>query len=274
MELGIFAKTFAAAPLADILDRVVENGFTAVHFNMACVGLPSMPDEISPTRAAQIGAEMAARGLKMAGISGTYNMIHPDPARRAEGLRRLAVIAAACPAMGTKLISLCTGTRDPDDQWRHHRDNGRPEAWADLTAEMEKALAIAGEYDLTLGIEPEISNVVDSAVKAQRLLAEMGTERLKIIIDPANLFPAGTLPDQHRIMDEAFGRLGADMVMAHAKDIAHDGEAGDRAAGTGKLDFGYYIGKLREIGFEGALVMHGLTAEEVPQSVQYLRQWL
>lgn len=274
MQLGIFAKTFAPAPLPDILDAVQGNGLTAVHFNMSCAGLPSMPDEISPTLTAQIHQEVAARQLEMVGISGTYNMIHPDPAQRAAGLRRLTVLAAACRPIGTNLITLCTGTRDPDNQWRFHPDNATPAAWRDLLTELAKAVAIAEEYDLTLGIEPELANVVDSAAKAQTLLAEMQTDRLKIVIDPANLFPAGTLPRQHQILDDAFAKLGENIVMAHAKDIAQDGHAGDMAAGTGLLDFAYYLSKLREIGFAGTWIMHGLTGQEVPQTVRYLRSLL
>lgn len=274
MQLGIFAKTFSPAPLPDILDAVAASGLRAVHFNMACAGLPSLPGDISPALTAQIRAEMAARQLAMVGVSGTYNMIHPDPAQRAEGLRRLAVLAAACRPMGANLITLCTGTRNPNNQWRYHPDNATPAAWRDLTTELAKALALAQRYDLTLGIEPELSNVVDSAAKAQTLLAEMQSDRLKIIIDPANLFPAGTLSRQHQILDDAFDRLGTDIVVAHAKDIARDGQAGDLAAGTGQLDFAYYLAKLRDIGFGGPVVMHGLTANQVPQTVQFLQNLL
>ena len=58
---------------------------------------------------------------------------------------------------------------------------------------MREALQIADEHRVTLGVEPEVSNVVDSARKARRLLDEMQSPRLKIIMDVANLFHAGYL---------------------------------------------------------------------------------
>ena len=274
MRLGIFAKTFVPAPLPESLEAIAGSGLRAVHFNMACVGLPPMPDEIGPALAEHINAELTSKHLAMVGVSGTYNMIHPDPAQRAQGLRRLAVLAAACRPMGTDLITLCTGTRDSDDQWRSHPDNDTPAAWRDLTTELTEALEIAETYDLTLGIEPELANVVNSAAKAQRLLADMQSDRLKIVIDPANLLPTGTLSRQRYILDDALDRLGAHIVMAHAKDIARDGQAGELAAGSGQLDFAHYLIKLRDIGFTGPLVMHGLSAHQVPQSVQFLQNLL
>ena len=71
--------------------------------------------------------------------------------------------------METGLLTLCTGTRDPDDQWRRHPGNDTPEAWRDLLASMDVALAVAEDYDLHLGIEPELANVVDSASRARRM---------------------------------------------------------------------------------------------------------
>ena len=47
------------------------------------------------------------------------------------------------------------------------------EAWRDLVESMSQAVEIAEENDVTLAFEPEVANVVDSAVKARRLLDEM-----------------------------------------------------------------------------------------------------
>ena len=95
--------------------------------------------------------------------------------------------------MGTRLVTLCTGTRDPADPWRAHPDNGTPEAWRDLTASMETAIAAAEASDVYLGIEPELANVVSSAEAARRLIDEMKSPRLRIVIDAANLFETASV---------------------------------------------------------------------------------
>jgi sugar phosphate isomerase/epimerase len=274
MQIGVFAKTFSRSTLAGVLDAVNASGLDAVHFDLACVGLPSMPDQIDPQICDSIRAEFNARDLAMVSVSGTYNMAHPDLRERELGLSRLAALAAVCRHLGTSLIALCTGTRDPENKWRYHPDNASPEAWQDLVASMEAALQIAWASDVTLGIEPEVSNVVDSASKARRLLDEMASPHLKVIIDGANLFPAGTLPQQHEILDVAFELLGGHIVMAHAKDLSQDGAAGHEAAGTGLLDYGHYIAGLRSIGFDGPIVLHSLDETQVERSVRFLREQL
>jgi sugar phosphate isomerase/epimerase len=274
MRLGIFAKTFARPTLEARLDAVREHGLDCVQFNMACAGLPPLPDEIDPDLCGQIRHELAVRGITMAAVSGTFNMAHPNPGQRLEGLQRLRTLALACSRLGTSVITLCTGSRNPDNMWRRHPDNGRPEAWQDVVLTMRRALQIAETANVTLAIEPEVSNVVDSAAKARHLLDEFGTPRLKVVIDGANLFHAGQLPRMHPVLEEAFALLGKDIVLAHAKDLSHDGEAGHEAPGKGVLDYDRYLALLHSSGYQGPLIMHGLDESQVDASVRFLRSKL
>ena len=99
-----------------------------------------MPTSVPPETIARIRAATAATGVALAALSRHLQHVHPDPAVRADGRRRLAVVIEAAAELGIPLVTLCTGTRDPDDQWRHHPDNGDPSAWADMAAEIAAAL--------------------------------------------------------------------------------------------------------------------------------------
>jgi sugar phosphate isomerase/epimerase len=274
MRLGIFAKTFARPTLEATLDAVAAHGLDCVQLNMACAGLPPLPDRIEPSLCDRIRAAMAQRGLTMAAVSGTFNMIHPDPSQRRDGLRRLAELARACPRMGTSVVTLCTGTRDPDDLWRRHPDNDTAEAWRDMVASVREALRLTEESGVTLAFEPEVANVVDSARKGRRLLDEVASPRLQVVMDAANLFHAGELSRMREVLDEAFALLGREIVIAHAKDLSRDGEAGHEAAGTGLLDYDYYLALLRAAGFDGPLILHGLAEAQVDGCVNFLRNLL
>jgi sugar phosphate isomerase/epimerase len=229
-----------------------------------------MPDHIPLELAVRVGRAAAEQGVRIAAVSGTFNMIDPHLQRRSEGLRRLRVLAGACAALGTRTITLCTGTRDSHDMWRAHRDNCTPEAWTDLLSSMEVAVDIADEFDLYLGIEPETANVVDCAVAARQLLYEMRSPRLKIVMDPANLFHAGDLPRQRRILDQAFDILGEHITMGHGKDVREvNGEVRHAAAGTGSLDYGHYLSLLDDL--DVPLIVHGLEESQVADSLAFLR---
>jgi sugar phosphate isomerase/epimerase/pimeloyl-ACP methyl ester carboxylesterase len=272
MRLGIFAKIFVRPTLAETLDAVVARGLDCFQFNFACAGLPSLPDKIAPELAAQIGREARQRKLAVAAVSGTFNMIDPDLSRRQAGLRRLEVLAASCAGLGTSIITLCTGTRDAQDMWRHHPQNESPEAWRDLLQSIAAALQIAEKCQIFLGVEPETANVISSAKKARRLLDEMQSPRLKIVMDASNLIHPGDGAKNEDVLTQAFDLLGKDIILAHAKDYHDNGRMEYVAPGKGYLPWPHYIRLLRSSGFGGPLIMHSLAEAEVDESAAFLRK--
>jgi sugar phosphate isomerase/epimerase len=274
MRLGIFAKTFARRNFEEVFDAIKNNGLSQMQFNMVCAGLPTLPDYIDANLADRIRKESLNRGLNIAAISGTYNMIHPNREERELGLKRLKVLAGACSKIGTTIITLCTGTRNETGMWKKHRENDSADAWHDLCISMAGALRIVEEHRVTLAIEPEISNVVNNAAKARRLLDEMQSPFLKVVMDGANLFHPGEANHMIDVLDKAFDILGSDIVIAHAKDLADDEETSFVAAGKGILDYTAYIKHLRDCNFHGALILHGLSESQVPESVGFIRERL
>ena len=271
-QIGILlATTFTTGTLEARLDAAKACGLACVQMSMACANLPDMPDEIPAELPERIRREASARGIAIGSVTGTFNMTHPDVEQRRTGLRRLRVLAEACARMGTSRIHVCTGTRDPNSMWRHHPDNATAESWRDMAACVREATDIARQANVVLAFEPEMSNVVDSARKARRLLDEIGSPHLKVTIDPANLFHAGELPRMKEILDEAFALVGKDIVLAHAKDLDRDGEAGHKAAGQGVLDYDRYLSLLRKYDFKGPLLLHGLSVGQVPGCLAFLR---
>lgn len=274
MQIGILLSTFVRPPLEVRLDAAKAAGLQSVQMSLDCAGLPAMPDEIPARLADRIRRETSARGITVASLGGTFNMSHPDVEHRQTGLRRLRVLAGLCKELAVPRIHICSGTRDRVSMWRNHPDNALPATWKDMVVSMREATDIAREAGVVVAFEPEVNNVIDSAAKARRLLDEIGSPHLKVTMDAANLFHAGELPRMSEILDEAFALVGKDIVMAHAKDLDHDGDAGHKAAGEGKLDYTRYLSLLHKYGFTGPIFLHGLSEAQVPGCVAFLHQKL
>lgn len=269
MRLGIFAKTFPGdTPLA-VLTAARNAGFDAVQYNMACSGLGALPQAIPDEALAALREASERTGVEVAALSATYNMIHPDAGVRQGGRAAFAVIAAAARALGTPIVTVCTGSRDPEDQWRHHPDNAGPAAWAGFVEEMRHLLDLADRHEVMVGVEPEPGNVVSTPAKAAEMLDLFAHRRLGIVLDPANLFETAAEFREGRAVDQAVDRLAGRTVLAHAKD--RDAAGRVVPAGQGMVDFPRFLSRLRDAGFNGPVVTHGLTAEEAPDVAQRLR---
>lgn len=272
MNKGIFSKTFSTTSVDQNLALIASLGYQATQFNFASAGLSALPETIPLEVIEQIRQASAKHGVRLEAISATFNMTHPNASVIEQGMRCLDAICAAAEMLECPLVTLCTGTMDPEDQWRFHPDNNTPEAWACLVKSMHEALVIAARYGVALGIEPELANVVNSATKARQLIDGMGSPLLKVIFDPANLFEEVTLNEQHQIVSDALILLGKDIAIAHAKDRTPDGSF--TTAGRGVLDYDFYLTHLRKTGFDGCVVTHGLAAEEAGDVSRMLDTYL
>jgi sugar phosphate isomerase/epimerase len=270
MKLGIFAKTFPGTSAIDTLSAAKQAGFSSVQYNMACSGLAPMPDRIDAAISLAVNAAARQTEVVIAAVSGTYNMVHPDRSIRQTGQKKLKVLAEQCHKMSTNVITLCTGTKNSEDQWGFHQENNSAESWRELLLEVELAVKTAEEHDVYLGIEPELANIVNSAAKAKMLLREIRSPRLKIVFDPANLFEREDVETQRRVVAEGVEMLADRIIMAHAKDRTPDGEF--CAAGFGTIDFRHYLNRLSAAGFGGHLITHGLHIDEVPTVFSFLSE--
>jgi sugar phosphate isomerase/epimerase len=269
MRPGIFAKTFAARRLEEALDAVADAGLRDMQFNLSLTGGPSLPPDVSREVATAVREAAAARGVAMSAVSGTYNMAHPDPAVRDAGRAALGALVARARDLGTTVVTVCTGTRDPDDMWRGHPDNATAGAWRDMLASMAAAAEVAEAHGVIIAVEPEHNNVIRDAPAARRLLDELGSPQVRIVVDAANLIVPGRPERQEPILREAFALLGDALVLAHAKDVMDDGTV--VAAGAGTVDYELYVELLRAAGYAGPLILHGLPERDVPAAVAFVR---
>jgi sugar phosphate isomerase/epimerase len=269
LSLGIFAKTFERATLEEVFDAVAGHGLASVQFNMACAGLASLPGALPDAVVQAVRTTAERHGIDIAAVSGTYNMIHPDPVQRRAGAARLRRMIEAAHGLGTGLVTLCTGTRDAQDQWRAHPDNDRPEAWRDLIESLGEVLPTAERCNVCLGFEPEPANVVSDARKGRRLLDEIRSRHLRVVLDPANLAAGPGTGAARRAVEEALELLGGDVALAHAKDRGADGRV--EPPGRGIVDFTHFVRGLRRAGFAGSVIMHGFVESDIGFATTHMR---
>jgi sugar phosphate isomerase/epimerase len=270
MYRAIFSRTYPTTDIAAVFDAVALDGYEGIQINLSSAGLCSLPDILPPGIGARFASGAGAGGIRIAALSGTYNMAHPDAkVRKAYRVRFQNVIIAA-REMGAPIVTLCTGSRDLNNMWRFHTNNDSDEAWNDLRSELTFALDLAHGAGINLAIEPEPANVIRDAKAAQRILKEMDSTHLGIILDAANLLSPKTLSRQHAVMDEAINLLGGSLLLAHAKDINTSGRV--VAPGEGAVDLLAFAKALRSAGYDGGLIAHGFPAEKTQIAALALRR--
>lgn len=274
MEIGVFSKTYETSDLRDTYRRMTGQGIYHTQFNLANAGLVTLPENIRDEDIEHIRKLTEEFGITIDAITGTFNMIDLDEEARRKGCSQLAVQCRIARELNIPVVTLCTGSKNPESKWKWHDDNLKRSSWDDLMRSTEAVLKYAEDNHVYLGVETEASNIINTPARARKYLDTVGSPWLKIIMDGANLFRPRQVPDMRNVLSEAFDLLGGDIVLAHAKDFSLDGTLSFVAAGQGILDFPYYIGLLKKSGYDGALIMHGLSEQQVPESMRFLEGML
>jgi sugar phosphate isomerase/epimerase len=263
MYPAVFTRTYPFTNAAEVFAAAAADGYRGVQCNLVSAGLPTLPEQLPDGLAENIKHQAHAAGVALAALSGTYNMAHPDANVRAWSRKALGNVIEAARRMGAPVVTLCTGSRDPHDMWKHHPDNQGALAWSVLRSELDFAVPLAEAAGIKLAIEPEPGNVVNHAQAARRLLDEVASPLLGIVLDPANLLSPATLPQQQEIIAKAAQLLGGSLLLAHIKDIDPSGRV--TAAGRGAVDFPAFVAALRSVAYDGALIAHGFAQENAAE---------
>jgi sugar phosphate isomerase/epimerase len=273
ISLGIFSKTFVRPTVEEAFREVASLKLSFIQFNFSNAGLPTLPDQIEPSVIDEIRSAMQRHSIQIAAVSGTFNLIDPDFELRDQNLRRLAVLAAACEVLHAPVITLCTGTRNPDDMWRDHPDNATAAAWDEMVEGVRLALWITEPFGVKLAVEPEPGNVMRDAQKTRKLLDEIRSPRLGVIFDAANILAGNADLPQKDVLGGAFELLGNDIALAHGKEFVGD-ESRARIPGKGELDWAFYLTRLSETSYKGPLILHGFSEDQSDEAVAFARDVL
>jgi len=276
MKIGIctidFEKIYKALPADELFAKIKNLGFEVVQLSFPPIkelGFVStaqfeIPDKISGSIIQIINDASKKYDIPVVACNGTFNMAHPDISVRDEGIQRFEVIADTAKKLGCSMISLCTGTRCKNHMWTYHEDNNTPQAWTDMIYTVRKAAAIAEKYDIFIIAETEASNIVNTPEKARKMMDEVKSPKLKMIMDCANLFQAGEAKKDNvtSVITHAFEVFGRDVVSAHGKDIQESEGIKFCATGEGIVDYKLFIELLNKYGFIGDMILHGISDEE------------
>ena len=284
MRIGVCTTDFERAMPADELFRTVkELGFCSVQLAFSSVSECAfavsdhieIPYSVSDEAVAAIRAAAAKYSINICAVNGTFNMAHPNPAVRAEGIARFDGFLRAVKAIGCPMATLCSGSRSLTGLWTYDPATSDESAYADMLACMRDVVAVAEKYEIILAIETEAANVVSTPEIARRVLDDVASPNLKMILDAANLFhrgqahPANVRP----ALDKAVKYFGSDIVIAHGKDI-REGDAIDFCGtGFGIVDFPYMLKSLKNIGFAGDMMLHGIyNISDMPGCLEFMRK--
>ncbi len=238
MQLGIRLHDVRELPLKERLQLAAEQGFTCAHVALSKVikEFPVNNDALTPGMAMYLRRLFWEQGLDIAVLGCYLNLANPDKEQLAKITKTYIAHLRFASILGCGVVGTETGC--PNVEYRYDPANRTEEAYQTFMTNLMPVLKAAERFGVILAIEPVRSHIIYDSKRARRLLNDMKSPNLQIILDPVNLLAKDNYEQQTQVLEEAIELLGEDTAVIHIKDFrVEDGEIRSCGAGLGIFNY-------------------------------------
>ena len=237
ISIGVTTRSFPELTNVETAEWMSTNGFVSTELAFSQTDSKfwvyngrSDLSEMTDDRSREIVKEYTTRGIDVVALSVFTNLIEPDDAERAENIayfERMMEIAAlnGIPCVATE-CGFVQGHRGISADTYES-------SFQTLLDSFKQLVAKAEEYDVCVALEACMLDLVPSAKRADDFIAQISSDRVKVLLDPANLIANSSEEDMFRY-------LAPHVAYFHGKDRKVNDTMG-RVVGDGDIDWPLFL---------------------------------
>lgn len=236
LNLGIRAHDLGPADMETLIRKLQEYELTHIQFAIK----KSFPDvidsydKLTPGVASYYGDWFQKEGIKLSILGCYVNIIDPDEEKRKQALNDFTTHLRLSHDFHASVVATETGSVGQG----YTEENFTEEAFKDVVISVKSMVEIAEQFGTTVAIEAGINHPLHTAQLAKRLVDEVDSRNLKIILDCANLMRPENHAQQAEVIEEAFELLDDHIVAMHIKDyVIEDNKVKIVPVGTGEMEY-------------------------------------
>jgi sugar phosphate isomerase/epimerase len=272
MKLGFVSAILPECSLEEVLQFARSEGFSCVELMCWPAGKADRKYAgvthvdvvgLTPSKAAAVKGLAAEHGIEISALGYYPNLLDPNAATAKTALAHLKKVIRAAQMLGLQTVNTFVGrdwTRSVDENWPRFLKTWRP------------LIAFAEDHGVRMGIEncpmlftrdewPGGKNLATTPAIWRRMFADIPSDAFGLNYDPSHLVL------QHMNPEGPLTEFQDKFFHVHAKDVklnrARLQDVGvfapplewhqPRIPGFGEMDWGHFIGALRETRYRGAV---------------------
>ena len=219
MQLGIRLHDTKKLCFEERIADVHDLGFQCGHLALAKVisEFPVTDEALTPGLAMYIKKVFEKNDVDIAVLGCYLNLANPNEEQLQKAVHRYMAHIRFASWLGCGVVGTETGC--PNETYTHVPECHNEESLQLFIKNLRPIVKYAEEMGVVFAIEPVWKHIVCNPKRARRVLDEIGSPNLQIILDPVNLLDMCNYQDQVAIVDEAIELLGPDVAMVHLKDL-------------------------------------------------------
>ena len=229
--------------------------------------------EVSDAECAAVRRTYAEAGMDLPqfGIGYGECLFDPDDGVRQTVIRKIERGIEVAAALGAGVCLLRTGGLNPGGSYFPDAANHAPDSWERLVDTLKQVCAKAESAGVTMVMETHVLTITDSPETNGRLVADVGSERMRIVMDYVNHFQnvKQVFASAERI-DHIFDTMGHLCPVGHCKDIRFGKglviHIDEEVPGDGLLDLGRALRRWHDLDPEAYMLLEHLPNEKYPHA--------
>lgn len=210
-------------------------------------------------------------GITIAVLGCYINIIDPDLDKRKKVLNQFNKYLTAAHSFGANLVATETGSVDPTF---HKTVNNFTAVKVDETiAVIKEMVACAEKVGCLVGIEPGVNHPIYSLEITKKLLKEIPSPNLQIVLDPGSLI-MNEDDDPVAILKEGIKEFGSRIYAYHIKDYVYKQDHIEiTPIGEGVVDIESELRTINELQPNAFAIADELADSDIEQSITRLQNF-
>ena len=274
MQIGIRLHDIEPGTLEQRVMRAHEQGFTCGHLALAkTVSEHSVANSaLTPGYAAYLRKMFAKYDVDIAVLGCYLNLAHPDPEELKKIQERYFAHIRFASILGCSVVGTETGA--PNADYHFEPACHTEEALQTFIANVRPVVECAEKFGVILAIEPVWSHIVYDSKQALRVLKEIHSPNLQIILDPVNLLSVENCGEYESVFAQAIEDLGEYTAVLHMKDfVVKDHTIVSGAPGTGIMKYDTIMDFVRKEKPYIQMTIEDSTPENAVESRKFLERF-
>lgn len=240
MNIGIRLHDTLPGNLAQRLAYAKAQGFSCAHLALQKAlddfAMEDAPEKLTMDFATQVRQTFQAQGMECAVLGCYLNLADPDAESRARTQEIYRAHLRFAPMMGARVV----GTETPASPKSRFSEPAREseDAYRLVVDSLKTVARFAREEGAILAVEPVYTHIISTPERAERMLDEIHSDHVKIILDAVNLLAPENVERADDVIAEAIRRFGDQVMVLHMKDYEPlPDKIRSIACGTGVMNY-------------------------------------
>ena len=240
MNIGIRLHDTRPGTLAQRLAFAKAQGFSCAHVALSKVlddySMAEAPAKLTRDYALHVRKDFDGAGLECAVLGCYLNLADPNPERLARTQEIYKAHLRFAPMIGARVVGTETFLNPESDI---KDPAGSEEAFRLFMDALRPVVKCAEECGALLAVEPVWYHIISTPERAVRMLEELPSDNLRIILDAVNLISPENAERAPEIIENAISLLGDRVEILHMKDFVlnADGKMEACACGLGSMKY-------------------------------------